>query len=747
MANKSENNSYNHRLIEKKWQERWEEEGIYSPDIDNYSNKFYNLWMWPYPSAEGLHAGHAFASTGSDIYGRFMRMNGKTVFQPIGYDSFGIHSENYAIKINEDPHEVVERTTKTYERQMKSLGHGYDWTKTATTSKPDYYKWTQWLFIKMFERGLAYKKKAEVNFCPSCKTVLADEQVIGGACERCQSEVGRKELEQWFFKITDYAERLLSGLDKINWSQRVIKAQREWIDKSEGMMIEFKFENSDEKIKVFTTRPDTLNAVTFLATSKIYEEGGKEKKGEFTGKYALSPLDGRKIPIWDTNYVAPGYGTGVIMGVPAHDERDMEFAKKYHIDIVEKDPDDKLWDEIEKNGWGKKHTNFHLRDWLVSRQRYWGTPIPMIECKKCGWKSVAEKDLPVLLPNISDYKPKGMGKGPLANHPEFFNIKCPECGKDAERETDVMDTFVDSSWYFLRYPSVGVNDKAFDSVITKKWLPVDLYFGGSEHSVLHLMYARFVTMVLSDLKLIDFEEPFDKFFAHGLMIKDGAKMSKSRGNVVNPDEYVSKYGADTLRLYLMFMGPMDGYPDFRDTGIEGMHRFVGRLWRIFNTEVKKKEDEEVDIKMHQTIKKVTEDLQEYHYNTAISAIMEYVNILNEKGAVKENLEVLVKLLAPFTPHLTEEVWREVLGNKESIHLVPWPKYDPKLILKEKVTLVIQVNGKLGSQITVEADLSQNKEEIEKLARSDSKIKEYLQGKEIEKVIFVPGKIINFVLNA
>jgi len=739
---------YNHHLIEQKWQIVWSNCGLYSPDIKKAKKPFYNLWMFPYPSAEGLHAGHAFASTGSDIYGRFMRMNGKTVFQPIGYDSFGIHSENYAIKINEGPHEVVRRTTKHYEEQMRSLGHGYDWTKTLTTSSPDYYKWTQWLFIKMWQKGLAYKKKAEVNFCPSCKTVLADEQVIDGACERCQSEVGKKDLEQWFFKITDYADKLLSGLDKINWSERVVKAQRGWIGKSEGMIIKF------GDVEVFTTRPDTLNAVTFLATAELYEEGSKEKKGEFTGKYAVSPLDGRKIPIWKTNYVTSGYGTGIIMGVPAHDARDMDFARKYHLNIIQKDPDQKLWDEIENKGWGKKHTNYHLRDWLVSRQRYWGAPIPMIYCDKCKWNPVPEKDLPVLLPSISDYKPEGTGKGPLANHPDFFSVSCPQCGSNATRETDVMDTFVDSSWYFLRYPSVGsefeIPRLPWNPEITKKWLPVDLYFGGAEHSVLHLMYARFVTMVLHDLKLLDFEEPFPRFFAHGLMIKDGAKMSKSRGNVVNPDEYVSKYGADTLRLYLMFVGPMDGYPDFRDTGIEGMYRFVSKLWRLFSITkdaslaIRKSE---MDIKMHQTIKKVTEEIQEFKYNTAIAAIMELVNVFikNSSQISISNLKSLALLLAPFTPHLAEEVWHEVLGNKNSIHISSWPKYDPKLIKEENVIIVIQINGKLRSQLTVNSEQSTVKEEIMKLVKKDEKAAKWLESKKVNKVIYVPGKIINFVI--
>ena len=759
---------YNHTTIEKKWQKRWQEANLYVADIDDGKSPFYNLWMFPYPSAEGLHAGHAFASTGSDIIGRFMRMSGRNVFQPIGYDSFGIHSENYAIKINENPHEVVKRTTKHYEKQMRSLGHGYDWTRTVTTSNPDYYKWTQWLFLKMFEAGIAYKKKATVNFCPSCKTVLADEQVMSPGtagkdpknahgevveysgelkvCERCGTIVEKKDLDQWFFKITDYADRLLAGLDKIDWSQRVIGAQRGWIGRSEGMLINFKKENGED-LPVFTTRPDTLNAVTFIAVAdeKLYNQESAEKIGESTGEYAIDPLSGRKLPIWKTNYVAPGYGTGAVMGVPAHDERDMEFAKKYHLDIVDKDPDEGLWAKIENEGWGKKHTNYHLRDWLVSRQRYWGAPIPMINCPKDGWVPVPEKDLPVLLPSISDYKPEGTGRGPLANHKEFYEVKCPKCGSAAKRETDVMDTFVDSSWYFLRYPSVGEDSAAFDPEITKKWLPVDLYFGGAEHSVLHLMYSRFVTMVLHDLKYLDFDEPFPKFFAHGLMIKDGAKMSKSRGNVVNPDEYVAKFGADALRLYLVFMGPMDSSPDFRDSGIEGSSRFLGKVWRLCNEKPSQKDSPEVLSKLHQTIKKVTNDIGEYKYNTAISALMELVNVMNKNKVTGiKYLEPLALLLAPFAPHMSEEIWVEILGKPFSIHKAAWPKYDDSKIVNDTVTIVVQVNGKTRTTLDIKPEISTNEKEVISLAKGDGKVSKWLEGSNIKKVIFVPGKLVNFV---
>ena len=762
---------YDHQAIESKWQDKWLTHKVYQADLKKSKDKFYNLWMFPYPSAEGLHAGHAYASTGSDIYGRFKRMNGKFVFQPIGYDSFGIHSENFALKIGDHPSTMTARTTKNYERQMKSLGHGYDWSRTVTTSDADYYKWTQWLFIKLFESGLAYRKKASVNYCPGCRTVLSDEQIMSAhqagkippgykslkevpddikVCERCGSIPDKKELEQWFFKITDYADRLLANLDKIDWPQKIKLAQRNWIGRSEGMLINFEVEGQKEKIQVFTTRPDTLNAATFLAVAD--EASGDEskttkvKKGESTGKYAVNPINGRMIPIWKANFISKDYGTGAIMGVPAHDDRDREFAEKYHIDIVDIEPDPNLPALIEKRGIGRKQTNYHLRDWLISRQRYWGPPIPMIHCEKDGWVPVPENELPVLLPDIKDYSPEGTGRGPLANHPEFYKVACPECGAAARRETDVSDTFVDSSWYFLRYPSVGsetADSKPFDPKITKNWLPVDLYFGGAEHAVLHLMYARFITMFLYDQKLIDFDEPFPRFFAHGLLIKDGAKMSKSRGNVVNPDEYIEKYGADTLRLYEMFMGPMDGSPDFRDTGIEGMRRFVDRIWRLFNKKPSEKIDNEVSIKMHQTIKKVTEDIQEFRYNTAIATVMEYVNVLTLKGADKNSLTVLAKLMAPFAPHIAEEIWVNVLGQKFSVHTSNWPKYNSKLLEVDEVVVIIQVNGKVRGQLTVDSRQSTAKLEIEKLAKADPKVIKWIDAG-IKDIIFVPGKVINFV---
>jgi len=727
---------FDHKAVEKKWQTKWSTSKVYQPDLKKSNSKFYNLFMFPYPSAEGLHVGHAYSSSGSDVYGRFKRMQGYDVFEPMGLDGFGIHAENYALKIGKHPMDEAKVTEKRYYEQFRSLGNSYAWDNKLETYDPDYYRWTQWLFIKLFKAGLAYKKKAEVNWCPSCKTVLADEQVVNGECERCQSTVGKKELEQWFLKITDYADRLLSNLDKIDWPEKIKIAQTNWIGRSEGMYIEFDVEGSSEKIKVFTTRPDTLASATFIAVASGHEneERTKEKKGKFTGKYARNPLNGRKLPVWETNYVEASYGTGAVMGVPAYDDRDMEFAKKYKIEVVK--------EKIAENDFGTKAVTYHLRDWLISRQRYWGPPIPMIFCKKDGWQPVPEEGLPVLLPHIKDYQPIGTGVGPLASHKEFYEVKCPSCGEIARRETDVSDTFLDSAWYFLRYPSVGTKSDPWDAEITKNWLPVDLYFGGAEHAVLHLMYARFITMFLYDQKLLHFEEPFPKFYAHGLVIKDGAKMSKSKGNVISPDKYIEKYGADTLRLYLMFMGPMDGYPDFRDTGIEGMRRFVEKLWKIFNQKTITKPNSDITIKMHQTIKKVTEDVSEFKYNTAISAVMEFVNVIKEKKTVtKEQLEVLVKLIAPFAPHLAEEVWVEVLDNKFSVHTNGWPKYDLKYLEVDELKIIVQVNGKMRGSITVNKEIS--KEEIEKIAKEDTKVIKWIDGK-IRKTIYVPGKIVNFV---
>ncbi len=831
---------YSHKEIEKKWQAKWNADHLYTPNINAAVKPFYNLFMFPYPSAEGLHAGHAFSSTGGDIYGRFKRMNGYDVFQPMGYDSFGIHSENYAIKVGETPQVMLTRTTANYERQLRSLGHGYDWTRTVTTSDPDYYKWTQWLFVELFKSGLAYRKEASVNWCPSCKTVLADEQVIDGKCERCGTVVEKKNLAQWFVRITDYADRLLDNLSKIDWTPKVAQAQKQWIGKGIGLNISFQLTHQTEKkIVVWTKYWETIFGATFLVVSPEYliaelapqasvesvryaehaleksadeRRTNREKTGVDTNLKVINPSTQEEIPVYVADYVMDGVGTGAVMGVPAHDARDFEFAKKFSLPIVQvlsyanadindsvkngerasEEPGDlvnsdifnglsssaegknQIKDWLIEKGVSEEQTNYHLRDWLISRQRYWGAPIPMIYCEHCaknedgylmmhegslhknhddwqaaGWYPVDEQNLPVTLPEVADYKPRGEGTGPLADHPEFFTVTCPHCGSEARRETDVMDTFMDSSWYFLRYPSTDsetAETKPFDPEVTKKWLPVHFYLGGAEHAVLHLMYARFVTQVLYDLNHISFEEPFPKFFANGLMIKDGAKMSKSRGNVVNPDSYIEKFGADTLRLYLMFMGPMDGSPDFRDTGIEGMQRFVMKLWNLFD----KGHDAQghvYDSVMHKTIKRVTEEVSDFRYNTAIAGLMEYVNALKENEAEisRENLVVLCQLLAPFAPHLTEEVWSEIFKNEKSIHLSEWPKYDETKIIAEKIVVAVQINGKLRGQVEVSKEDIEKEDSVVSKAKSDSQIAKWLESTEIKKTIYVKGKIVNFVI--
>ena len=818
--------SFDHKAVEKKWQAKWSSSKVYQPDLGKSTKKFYNLMMFPYPSAEGLHAGNMFAFTGSDVYGRFKRMQGNDVFEPIGLDGFGIHSENYALKIGKHPMDQAKIAEAHYYDQLHEIGAGFAWDNKLETYDPDYYRWTQWLFIKLFKAGLAYKKKSPVNWCPSCKTVLADEQIMTPQqaakipvgyksmdevpegikiCERCGSVPEKRDLDQWFFKITDYADRLLENLDKIDWSEKIKIAQKNWIGKKEGINITYDVVGSDKKITVFTTTPVNFGA-TFLVVAPEYarehllevipksnknsvskyikqsldKPGGEQNKtGVFSGLKVVNHVTNETIPVWVSDFVLTEVGTGAVQGCPGHDKRDFEFAMKFKIPIkrvvVGEDGDvseidtlekviekgtkgkmvnsdfldgvsfseamQKTMDYFEEKGWGKRVTSYHLRDWLISRQRYWGPPIPMIYCEKDGWQPVPEEDLPVLLPRIDDYQPIGTGVGPLASHKEFYEVKCPSCGQMAKRETDVSDTFLDSAWYFLRYPSTDTKNEPWSTEIIKRWLPVDQYFGGAEHAVLHLMYARFITMFLYDQKLLSFEEPFPKFYAHGLVIKDGAKMSKSRGNVVNPDEYIEKYGADTLRLYLMFMGPMDGYPDFRDTGIEGMRRFIERLWKLFNEKPSEKPNTAITTKMHQTIKKVTEDVSEFRYNTAIAAIMEFVNVIKEqKGASQAQLEVLVKLIAPFAPHLAEEVW-DVFGNKYSIHTSNWPEYDKKYLEVEELTIIIQVNGKMRSSITVGKNAT--KEEIEKIAKEDNKVINWIKTG-IVKTIYVPGKIVNFV---
>ncbi|HEX8932452.1 MAG TPA: leucine--tRNA ligase [Patescibacteria group bacterium] len=874
---KEANTTYSPSPIELKWQSKWEEEGVYQPDLNNAKRPFYNLMMFPYPSAEGLHIGSIFTFGGVDVYARFKRMQGFDVFEPIGLDGFGIHSENHALKTGTHPFEHAKTTEANFYRQLHSTGISYAWKNKLETYDPAYYKWTQWLFIELFKAGLAYKKKSPVNFCPSCKTVLADEQVIDGKCERCSSIVEKRDLEQWFFKITEYADRLLGNIEKLNWTEKVKIAQRNWIGKKTGISIRYKVAEDESEIEVFTTRPDTNFGATFIALApehplamkvttpenqgavKAYIEAtkqkselertteGKEKTGVFTGSDCINPLNNEKMPIWISDFVLAGFGTGALVGVPGHDKRDFEFARKFKINIkrvlVGKDGDvspidaldkvqeeegtmvnsdflngreiheamDQIMDHIERQGYGQRTATYHLRDWLISRQRYWGPPIPMLYCAACaqsgkswfdteeakkelktsnpvidvaGWYPVPEKDLPVKLPYLEDYKPIGspagqgseqVGQAPLARHPEFYETKCPQCGGKAVRETDVSDTFLDSAWYFLRYLATDWDDLPFpsiklarikdkesrikDSEARAKFLPVTMYIGGAEHSVLHLLYSRFITMVLKDLGYLEFEEPFARFYAHGLIIKDGAKMSKSKGNVINPDEYIKKFGADAVRCYLLFLGPFNQGGDFRDTGMEGMSRFLKRVWKLFSETssfVKASLDKQISNEarsiMHETIKGVTEDLEELRYNTALAKLMTWYNFLVKQDEIsKEETAVYLKLFAPFAPHITEELYQKLriesgdFNSQLSIHRSAWPEYAEQFISHEMVNLAVQVNGKLRGVLRLNENAPKDEKGIRALAEKDAKVASFLAGKKIKKVIYIVGKVINFVI--
>ncbi len=747
---------YDHREIETRWKDLWIKYGLDMVQINGVKKPFYNLMMFPYPSAEGLHVGNMYAFTGSDIYGRFKRMQGYDVFEPIGLDGFGIHSENYALKINTHPMDQAFVSQKRFYKQLHSIGAMYDWSRTVETYDPDYYRWTQWIFVQMFKHGLAFREKAQVNWCPSCRTVLADEQVIEGTCERCGNLVSNRLLEQWFFRITAYAGKLLDNISgsarggvNLDWAKKVKIAQERWIGKKEGTKIKF------GQIEVFTTRPDTIYGATFVVLSPDHELAGKVRT-------VFNPATKKEIPVFVDEYVLGEVGTGAIMGVPAYDERDMAFAKRMGLPVVRA----KLTNKV----FGEKMVTYHLRDWLISRQRYWGPPIPMIFCQSCkekgrgeqdsmlGWWAVPEKDLPVILPRIEDYKPGDDGVAPLAKHKEFYETVCSGCGGKAVRETDVSDTFLDSSWYFLRYPSVGLDRGRlpWDPAITKKWLPVHMYTGGAEHSVLHLLYSRFVTMALKDMGFIDFEEPFTRFYAHGLVIKDGAKMSKSKGNVVNPDEYIEKYGVDALRLYLMFTGPYDAGGDFRDSAMEGMSRWVGRVWRMALKSINQHSNQssaKIQTALQRLIKKVGDDLERRRYNTAIAAMMEFTNLVaDEKGALGRGaLREFAMLLAPFAPFLAEEIYQKIerrngLEDKtDSVHLQPWPKFDPDSIRDEFVAIIVQVNGKHRDTITVQSAKCKVQSEIEKAARASEKVNKYLANGAVKKIIFVPGRLMNFVV--
>jgi leucyl-tRNA synthetase len=786
--------------------------------------------MFPYPSAEGLHVGNLFAFTGNDVYGRFQRLQGHTVFEPFGYDAFGIHSENYAIKVGIHPAELIPRNIDNFRRQVKKAGLMIDWTHELSTTDPDYYRWTQWVFLQLYKQGLAYKKAAAVNWCPFDKTVLANEQVIGGACERCGTMVEQRFLEQWFFRITDYAGRLLANLDQLDWSESTKTAQRNWIGKSQGAEIVFpvldivtygtsmasagvsgEIVTTPLTVPVFTTRPDTIFGATYLVLAPehplveqiasddqrdevaayvaraskqdlVTRKTTREKSGVFTGAYATNPATGRPIPIWIADYVLMEYGTGAIMAVPGHDERDFEFATLYDLPITRvvagagQDARTPLGEAYTESDGARlvnsgpydgrsvadgkaaiiaelsaKHAatpvvNYRLHDWCISRQRYWGPPIPIVYCDACGTVPVPESQLPVLLPVIDDFRPDDSGVSPLARHEEWYHTPCPQCGKQARRETDVSDTFLDSAWYFLRYPSSDRDDVPFDAALTKKWLPVNSYIGGNEHAVLHLLYSRFVTMVLHDAGFIEFEEPFTRFRAHGLIVREGAKMSKSKGNVVNPDEYIEEWGADAFRTYLMFLGPYEEGGDFRDKGISGVKRFLDRLWKsVHEAERDAEADPDVRRKLHQTIRKVSEDTARLSYNTAIAAMMEYMNTLRagERRPRLEEVRPLVQLVSPYAPHIAEELW-SVLGEAEggSIFDAGWPSYDPALVVEDRVTMAVQVMGKTRGTISVSKTATQD--EAMAAALADPQIAKFVTGP-VKRVIFVPGRMLNIIV--
>ena len=815
--------------IEKKWQEKWQKDDVYKTEIDRTQPEYYVLEMFPYPSGN-LHMGHVRNYSIGDVIARFKKMQGCNVLHPMGFDAFGMPAENAAIKHGVKPADWTYSNIENMKRQQMSMGLSYDWSRETVTCRPEYYRWTQWLFELFYKKGLAYKKEASVNWCDTCGTVLANEQVIDGKCWRCDSEVHKKDLSQWFLKITDYADELLADLDKLKgWPERVKTMQENWIGRSEGLEFDIDVPALGEKIAVYTTRADTAYGVTFVALAaehplmekilvdnpkaaelrafadkvKAQSElertsGESEKEGMFTGLYAVNPFNGRKVELWVTNYVLAEYGTGAVMGVPSEDQRDWMFAKKYDLPIIvtlrPKDRELKLeemteaytdkegilvnsseFDGMEMHealaaivekavteGFGRRKVNYRLRDWLISRQRYWGAPIPVVYCDKCGEQLVPEEELPVKLPEDVNFEQGAVS--PLAQSESFVHCTCPKCGGPARRETDTMDTFICSSWYYMRYTDPHNTHKPFAADKVNYWAPVDQYIGGIEHAILHLLYSRFFTKVLRDEKLLDFDEPFQNLLTQGMVIKDGAKMSKSKGNVVSPEEIIQKYGADTARLFILFAAPVERDLEWSDQGVEGAFRFLNRVWRIvahFQDAIKEGLDdydhstlttEEKSLRrtLHQTIKKVTEDVGErFMFNTAISAVMELVNAFYgfqdktvHPGLVRELSFTLVKMLAPFAPHITEELW-SCMEGKGSVHDARWPKFDRAAIVEDEVEIVLQINGKVRDKLTVPADIEL--QEMEKLALAQPKVVELTAGKTVVKVICVPKKLVNIVV--
>ena len=825
------NERYLFDKIESKWQKTWLEQKVGKTDDDD-KPKYYALAMFPYPSGN-LHMGHVRNYSIVDVIARYQRMQGYDVLHPIGWDAFGLPAENAAIKNQTPPAEWTWQNIANMKRQLQEMGISYDWDREVATCHPEYYRWTQWIFLQFYKHGLVYKKKAAVNWCPSCATVLANEQVVDGGCERCDTTVTKKDLEQWFFKITDYSEQLLNDLDKLSgWPEKVKTMQRNWIGRSEGAEAKFKVQGRNDIISVFTTRIDTVFGVSYLVLAPEhslvmdlvrgteYEDKvlaflekmkglneiertstETEKEGIFIGHHCINPLSGELVPIWIANYVLLEYGTGAVMGVPGHDERDFDFAKKYNLPITRvildplmsvEDKDEplkeaytqdgvvvnsadfdgldnrtaanKMAKKLEKLGLGEQKINYRLRDWLISRQRYWGTPIPIIYCEKCGTVPVPDEQLPVLLPDDVIFK---AGENPLTTSETFVQAICPTCGLPARRETDTMDTFMCSSWYYLRYCDPRNTNKAFDEENANKWMNVDQYVGGVEHAILHLLYSRFFTKALRDFGYLQVDEPFENLLTQGMVCMDGSKMSKSKGNVVSPEEIIGRYGADTARMFILFAAPPERDLEWSDQGVEGCFRFLNRVWRLVyqyeddlsRTNIKGNNDfadidshsKKMRLQTHTTIKKVTHDVgKRFNFNTAISSIMELVNALylyKEQPKVnlavaREGIEAVLLLLAPFAPHVTEELWSGI-GYKESIHKQSWPKLDENALAEDEVTIVLQVNGKVRDKIQVPAQISQ--EELENTILSSEKVKQHLEGKTVIKLITIPGKLANIVV--
>ncbi|HCU08065.1 MAG TPA: leucine--tRNA ligase [Clostridiales bacterium] len=818
---------YDFKNIEPKWQKTWDENNLFCTTEEDEKEKFYLLEMFPYPSGK-LHMGHVRNYSIGDVIARFLKMQGFNVLHPMGWDSFGLPAENAAIKNGAHPAEWTKQNISEMRTQLKQLGFSYDWNREVATYSEDYYRWMQWIFIQFFKNGLAYKKENPVNWCPSCQTVLANEQVVEGRCERCSAEVTKKNLSQWYLKITDYADRLLKDLDKLEgWPEKVRTMQRNWIGKSEGAEIDFDIKGRSEKLRVFTTRVDTLFGVTYMVLApehpyvKKLAKGSpqeskvmayikkcakmtdiqrtsttNEKTGEFLGCYAVNPINGKEVPIYISDYVLMDYGTGAVMGVPAHDERDFEFATRFDLDIIPVvDPEDPAIDvndlkaafvaqgrminsgkydgmdnvsgiaaitkDLADQGIGEKMVNFRLRDWLISRQRYWGTPIPMIYCESCGWVPEKEENLPVKLP--TDVMFTGKGESPLATSAVFAKVDCPVCGKPARRELDTMDTFLDSSWYYLRYCDASNDQEAFSKEKVDYWMAVDQYIGGVEHAILHLLYSRFFTKVFYDLGLCSVDEPFTNLLTQGMVLKDGSKMSKSLGNVVSPEEIIEKYGADTARLFILFASPPEKELEWSDAGVEGSYRFINRVYRLVEEmaaitkeippsyKTEGKEDRSLSYALNNAVKRVTSDIRErFNFNTAISAIMELVNEMYRYkeledinlGLLADTTDRLVRMLSPFIPHVAEEMWA-ALGHEKSVYLATWPTFDPAALIQDTVEIVVQVNGKVREHVTVAFGL--DREAFTQAVLTDQRVTALLQNKEVVKFIAVPDKLLNAVV--